>query len=266
MMPVLYTIGPFSVYSFGFFLALSFLLSTFVVYKLAREEFKEEEYLDAYFYTALITLVSARAVYIFRNWSDFQFTILKYILVVETPGLSLIGGVIGGFIFLYFYCKKNKIKFFHLLDILSQASALALVLIKIGQQLGGAAFGRETDFFLKIRLVGRPGFYHPTELYEAIIFLVLFIFLIMLNRFLRRRKLKDGIIFCVFAFFLGASVIGLEFLKVHHVYLYGLSFRQILALIIIIGSLTFLADRLNIFRKILNNFKKSGNEISQRTA
>ena len=43
MQPVLYSIGRYNVYSFGIFLALSFILSTFVIWKFAKEEFKEED-------------------------------------------------------------------------------------------------------------------------------------------------------------------------------------------------------------------------------
>lgn len=262
MMPVLYTIGRFNVYSFGIFLSLSFILSTFIVWKLSKDEFKEEAYLDAYFYSSLVTIIFARIVYIFRNFSEFQFTILKYFLVVETPGLSLLGGAIGGVIFLYFYSKRNKISFFHITDILSVAGSLALVFIKIGQQLGGASFGSKTDFFLKVRITGRPGFYHPVELYETIIYLILFIVLIILYRLSRRQKWRDGVIFSVFTISLSLSATLLEFLKVYRVYLYNLSFRQILGIVLLFISSVFIAERIGIIKKILNFFKKQNNEIS----
>ena len=164
-MPVLYTIGSYNVYSFGLFLALSFLLSTFVIWKYAREEFKEEDYLDAYLYGFMTALVTARAVYIIRNFSDFGFNLLQYILVTETPGLSLFGGAIGAFLFLLYFSRNRKLHFWHILDLFSSGASLALFFIKIGQQLGGAAFGRETDFFLKVRIIGLPKYHHPAELY-----------------------------------------------------------------------------------------------------
>src|SRR3989344_6523162 len=112
MFPIIYTIGKFNVYSFGLFLSLAFIFSTFIIWKLSKEDFKEELYLDAYFYTCLVTLASARIIYILRNFPDFNFNFLKYFLVVETPGLSMLGGAIGGIIFLYFYCRSRKINFF----------------------------------------------------------------------------------------------------------------------------------------------------------
>ena len=266
MMPVLFTIGSYNVYSFGLFLAVSFLLSTFVLWKLSSQEFKEDEYMDAYFYSAIAMIISGRIVYIIRNWHEFGFQLLKYILVVETPGLSLIGGIAGGFIFLFFYCRQKKIILYRFLDILTPALSLALVFIKIGQLLGGAVYGSKTDFFLKIKINGREGFYHPTELYESIIFAVTFIILIFLYKRGKQKKWEEGIIVSIFTFILGISVFGLEFLKVHRVYLYGLSFRQILSVLIILLSAVIFGGKFKIQLKILNYFKKEKNEISKKTA
>lgn len=235
MKPVLFSIGNFNVYAFGIFLALSFLLSTFLIWKFTKEEIKEEIYLDAYLYTSIIILISARIVYIIRNFDQFGTLFLKYILVRETPGLSLFGGLFGGFFFLWWYCTKNKLKFIHLLDLFSVALALGLVLIKIGQQLGGAAFGKETNFFFKIRIVGLPNYHHPVEFYESFLFLFLFIVLYILYDKRQNYKLSEGFIFYLFALFLGIIIFALEFLKVYQVYLYGLSFRHWLALGVIIS-------------------------------
>ena len=266
MIPVLYTIGSFNVYSFGIFLAIAFILSTFIVWKLSREEFKEEEHLDAYFYTALVTLIVGRTVYILRNWQDFKFIILKYFLVVETPGLSMLGGAVGGIIFLYFYCKRKKINFYHMGDLFAVASSLGLVFIKIGQQLGGAAFGKQTDFFLKVKILGRAGFYHPAELYESLIYTFLFVILLVFYKRGLRKKWHSGIIFSLFVLVVSLSTIILEFIKVYRVYLYGLSFRQLLGILIFIVTTVFLSNRIGFIKKLLNFFKKTNHEVSKRNS
>ena len=259
MIPILYTIGNYNVYAFGFFLALSFLLSTFVVWKYSKDEFKEEDCFDAYLYGFMTAVISARLIYILRNFSDFGFHFLQYILVTETPGLSLMGGALGGFLFLLYYSRKRKLRFWHILDIFSLSTAVSLVLIKIGQQLGGAAFGRETDFFLKIRIVGLPNFHHPAEFYEAFLFFNVFLILVYLYKISLRKKWPEGTVFAVFGLCLGLIVFALEFLKVYRVYLYGLSVRQYLALAMVTLSCTFLIQKLNILNKIN---RKNENEIS----
>src|SRR3989338_8657805 len=109
MWPVLYSVGNFNVYSFSFFMALSFIISTFIIFKLGRDDLMEEEYLDLYLYTSIIALVSGRMTYIALNFDSFRLNILKYILVRETPGISLLGGLIGAFIFFWWYSKKHSL-------------------------------------------------------------------------------------------------------------------------------------------------------------
>src|SRR4030043_10754 len=99
-----------------------------------------------------------------------NFNVLRLIVVRETPGLSLTGGLLGGLIFLSWYVKTKKMRLSHILDIFSIAAALAISLGKIGEQLGGAGFGKETASFFGVKIVGLSNFRHPVELYEAGIF------------------------------------------------------------------------------------------------
>lgn len=234
MSPILFSIGKFNVYAFGFFLAVSFIFSTFVIWKYAKEEFKEEEYLDAYLYTALIGLISARLVYIFLHFQEFGINILRYIVVRETPGLSLVGGLLGAFFYLWWYTKVKKYNFRHILDLFSVAVAVAMVFIKIGEQLGGAGFGRETAFFLGIKIIGLTGRHHPTELYEAFIYFVLAIILIIFYNKTQKKQLQENFVACIFALVVSLTIFVLEFLKVYTVYWYNLSGRQIAALIVFV--------------------------------
>lgn len=231
MIPVLFTIGTFNVYAFGFFLAVAFSLSTFIIWKLGKEELKEEEYLDVFLYTCLFTLFSARATYILFHFEEFGFTILRYIVVRETPGLSLLGGLLGGGLFLFFISRKKKYHFLHMLDFFSVAFSFALSFAKVGEELGGAGFGKETTFPLSIHIAGIPGRHHPVELYQAAILFLSGFLLLFLYQKIAREKWPYGFVFYIFVLILALSIFALEFLTVYPVYLYGLSVRQIGALI-----------------------------------
>lgn len=232
MKPVLFTIGPYNVYTFGVFLCLSFIASTFIIWKLAKEELKEEEYLDLYLYTSIAALLSSRLVFIISNFDLFGSSILKYLVVRETPGLSLIGGLAGAFIYLSWYSWKRKKDLMHTLDIFSIAGSFALFFAKIGLQLGGASFGRETDSALGIKIAGMLGRYHPVELYEAFFYLLLGGFLYYLYTKPLKFKHHQGLIFYIFALANFAGIFLLEFFKTYSVYLYGLSLKQAVAAIL----------------------------------
>lgn len=241
MSPILFSIGKFNVYAFGFFLAISFIFSTFVIFKYAKEEFKEEEYLDAYLYTALAGLISARFAYIVLHFGEFGFNILRYIVVRETPGLSLMGGLLGAFLFLLWYSKVKKYDFRHLLDLFAVPGSVALVFVKIGEQLGGAGFGNETNFFLGIKIIGLPNRHHPVELYEAFMYFILSIILILLYHRVQKKELPKTFVACIFILVVSLTIFALEFLKVHAVYLYGLSLKQLAALLVFISALIVVA-------------------------
>jgi len=245
MLPILFTIGRFNVYSFGFFLALSFLLSTFIVWKFAKEDLKETEYFDAFLYTNIVVLAFARIFYIITHFSDFDFNPLRLIVVREAPGLSLLGGLIGGAVFLFFYARRKKYDFLHLADLFSLAFSFALIFAKIGEQLGGAGYGRETRFFLGVKVVGLTGIRHPTELYEALLYILLSIILLVLYKKSVRRKIPSGVVSYLFVILTCFIFFGLEFLKERSVYWSILSERQI-------GSvLIFLLISIPVLRKII---------------
>lgn len=246
MLPVLFTIGEFNVYAFGFFLALAFVLSTFIVFHYAKEELKEEEYLDAFLYTSFVFLFFARVVYIFFHFESFKLNFLRYILVRETPGLSLLGGLVFSTFFLFWYTKKRKFSFGHVADIFSQAGSFALALTKIGEQLGGASFGKPTDFFWGVHIVGKTGKFHPVELYEAWLFFLLTGVLFWIYK--KFGKKEEGLVGLFFIFAVSFISFLLEFLKVYPLYLGQLSFRQLIYLLLMLGAIFPLIKKIKVLR------------------
>lgn len=249
MSPVLSTIGNFNVYAFGFFLALAFLFSTFIVWKNAKEELKEDKYLDAFLYTSIAALICARAAYIVLHFNAFGINILKYIVVRETPGLSLLGGLFGGVVYLYWYTRKHKENFWKLLDLFSLAASLALFLAKIGEQLGGASFGKETNSIGGVKIAGLTGRHLPVEFFEAVSFLILTIILYIVYKNAKKKDYPAGTTTYIFGLGLAVSIFSLEFMKVNSIYLYGLSIRQIAALIILLSTGVALFKKIKFLRK-----------------
>ncbi len=256
MWPVLYSIGNFNVYSFSFFMALSFVISTFIIFKLGRDDLMEEEYLDLYLYTTIIALVAGRITYIALNFDSFRLNILKYILVREAPGLSLLGGLIGAFIFFCWYVKKHRYNFWQVIDVFSLTTCVGLILAKIGEQLGGAGFGKETTRFLGVKIAGLPGYRHPVELYESVILLILAVILFILYDKTKHKKVPTGTVFNIFVLIIAMQTFVLEFLKISDLYLYGLSLRQVISLFMILFISVPLYRRMLIIKSIWQEGKK----------
>lgn len=250
MIPVLFTIGPFNVYAFGFFLALSFLLSTFIVWKFAREEGKETEYFDAFLYTNIVAVIFARIGYIIFHPQDFGFNILRFLVVRETPGLSLLSGCVAGVIYLYIYARMKKYNFAHLTDLFSVAFSFCLIFVKIGEQLGGAGFGRESSWPFAVKIVGLTGRRQPVEAYEALVMILISIILLILFRKAQRRDIPRGITAIVCMGLTALTAFSLEFLKVSQVYLSYFTLRQWMSIGILLLSIILFILKIRITKQV----------------
>lgn len=236
MKPILFTAGPFHVFSFGLFLSLAFILSSFIVYRLGKDSFMDEEDLmDIYVKTSLVALLFARVFYIIFHFNEFTINILKYIIVRESPGLSLFGALGGGAVYLYFSTRNKKNGIWKVADIFSLSFCFAYVLINIGEFLGGASYGKLTKLQWGVNVIGLAGKRHPVELYTAIFFSLLFILLLILRSKLTRYKLERVTTY-IFLWGLGISVFLLEFIKESSLYLYKwINLNQIVALILVVA-------------------------------
>lgn len=148
MLPVLLNLGFLKIYTYGVFLVLGFFWAIFLLWKNIRlTSFKEEDVFDGLFLSMLGSLISGRLVYVFLNFKDFGFNILKYILINGYPGISLYGSIFGGLLALYLFANSRKIIFSELIDYLITPIFIALVFGKIGAFFSGTEVGQKQIFY-----------------------------------------------------------------------------------------------------------------------
>lgn len=171
MFPVLFSAGKLSVSSFGFFLALAFLFATFLIWRLARAwDLDEEKILDLILLTFFGGILGARIFFILLNFPFFADNLWKAVLVTRYPGLSFWGGLLGGWLTLYFFLKRKKLDFWQYADIASVGFLGGVILGDIGCFLGGCGFGISSNLFFASPVVGVVGKRFPVQLLEAILF------------------------------------------------------------------------------------------------
>lgn len=172
-MKVLFHIFGIPISFFGVMIALGILSGIFVAYiEVKRKKLDVEKLFDIALYTIISAIVGARVFYIlFYNLSYYLNNPVEIIKINE-GGLSIHGGLIGAFIFAFFYFRKYKLSF------LKYADAIAPGII-LGQGIGRIG----CDVFGKVMAVPRPWsiewhgqLLHPTQLYEFVLnYLVFFI-------------------------------------------------------------------------------------------
>ena len=170
MLPVLVNLGFIKIYTFGVFLVLGFFWAIFLLWKNIRlTAFKEEDVFDGLFLSMFGAIFFGRLIYVFLNFKDFGFNLLKYILINGYPGISLYGSIFGGFLVLYLLTNSRKLNFNDLIDYLISPIFIGMVFGKIGAFFSGAEIGTKTNFLLKIKYVGFDGARHLVGLYEGIL-------------------------------------------------------------------------------------------------
>lgn len=169
MLPVLFSIGPISISSFGFFLSLGFLAGAFLVWRLSRAwDFDEEKILDLVLLSFFGGLLGGRIYFVATNFDSFGVDAYKILFFTKYPGLSLWGGFLGGFLTLYIFSKKLKVEFLKVADIIAVGFLSGLILGDIGCFLSACGVG-VTSSFLSVDQIGFIGKRFPTQILEALI-------------------------------------------------------------------------------------------------
>jgi len=132
-------------------------------------------------------------------------------------GLASHGGAIGVLLSIFIFSRKYKVNLLWILDRVAIAVPLTGAFIRIGNLMNSEIIGKPTNgnwgfVFKRVDLIPR----HPTQIYEALVYLLIFGILMRLykNKDLMNKK---GLIFGVFLVLLFSSRFVIEFFKENQV-------------------------------------------------
>ena len=225
MHPVLVKIGWFSIYSFGFMLALSFLAGIYLSSVRAKRLGVDPQIvLDLSVYVIISGVVGSRLLYVAFHIDEYRNPIDVFAL--WQGGATLYGGLALALIVGYAFCKKRDTGFLLMGDIMSPALALGIGLTRIGCFLSGCCYGRETALpwgasfppdspagaFAR-EIAAREGVaairLHPSQLYDSILALSTFALILLLGRRLKKRGAAFGLLLLAY----GASRFIVDFFR-----------------------------------------------------
>ena len=135
-----------------------------------------------------ISIIFARAYYIVFTLDYFLLEPLQ-ILNIRSGGLAIYGGIIGGVLTIFIFCKKRKISFLNMLDYIVPTLALGQAIGRWGNFFNVEAYGINCTNIFRMGIL-ENGIYkevHPTFLYESTVTFLLAIFLFQLQK---KRKFK----------------------------------------------------------------------------
>ncbi|HWD92307.1 MAG TPA: prolipoprotein diacylglyceryl transferase [Verrucomicrobiae bacterium] len=202
MHPIAFYIGSFPIRSYGVMMAIAFIAGLWTASRRGlREGIAPEKILDIGPWLIVGTIVGARALHVMTYWQEeFAGRPFWEVFAVWNGGLVFYGGLIGASLAGILYARFKHIALWKLADVLAPSIALGYVFGRMGCLLNGCCYGRSCDLPWAIsyppgNLNGAPTFpVHPTQVYDAILNLFLYVGL----AWLYRRKKFDGQVFAAY--------------------------------------------------------------------
>jgi len=179
---------------YGVMMALAFLAGLWTATRRARlVNVSGDIIADVTLWLMVGSIVGARFVYVTTYWKqEFADQPFREVFMIQHGGLVYYGGLIGASVAGIIYLAWKKFPVWKIADILAPSIALGSIFGRIGCLLNGCCYGRACDLPWAIHFPAdhetHGAAVHPTEIYDALLNLVLYVFL----AWLFRRKKFDG--------------------------------------------------------------------------
>ena len=244
--------------SYGLMLMLAFLICNYLLKKhIVNKGYNGSIADDIIFYAAVGGIVGSKIYYsieegigVFAQFSfikdilfgffTFDFNLISISFSKFGSGLTFLGGLIGGMIAVTFYIKYKKLDWLKVSDWVAPYLILGHAIGRIGCFLVGDCYGKPTNLPWGMSFpLGTPPtlkIVHPTQLYEVLTGLSIFLYLIYKRE---RNHSYKGQIMYEYLFLAGLARFCVEFLRINPRYFVdsiNLSGSQFISLFMIIIS------------------------------
>jgi phosphatidylglycerol:prolipoprotein diacylglycerol transferase len=202
--PILFKLGPLTIHSYGFMMALGVALGLWFLYRQSKKQgLDAPRILDAAFYIMIVALIGAKLILFIGNAGYYLKNPKELIWVARTGGVFQ-GGLAFGILFALWYFRKHKLPTWKISDVTVPALALGHGFGRIGCFLAGCCYGSEcalpwqatfhSEYAHNLTGIPLETPLHPVQLYEsALNFLnALILFLVL------RKKKFDGQVFSIY--------------------------------------------------------------------
>lgn len=257
MAPVLFTIGGFSLRSYGTIVALAILLGLGVAYFLTSDKEYKEHLLSVPVYGIIGAIIGARFWQVFFYEWEYYLQNLAEVFMIWHGGLAIQGALVGAFLAGLIYTRVHRVNFWRLADIAAPGLILGQAIGRIACFLNGDAYGTPTGSnFGIVYPEGTPAYaaygsqpLWPAEVWEGQWDMIVFAIILILSRW---RKWPQGFLFLSYLILYSVGRFALDFLRGDgpH-YLFNWTSGQWTSVATILVSLVFMA---------ILNFRKSNHK------
>ncbi len=145
MKEVLFEIGPFTIYGYGFMVALGVLAAFLVgMYREKKYEIGDDQIFSLGLWCLVCGWGAAKVLFIITELPTL-FENPKYFLETLASGFVVYGGLIGGVLTGYVFCRVKKLPFLQYFDLVMPSVALAQAVGRFGCLMAGCCYGKATE-------------------------------------------------------------------------------------------------------------------------
>jgi phosphatidylglycerol:prolipoprotein diacylglycerol transferase len=218
--PILFELGPVTIYSYGVLLAAAYLLGLWMAARRAKAAgLDSNRVLDLGIWVIIAALVGAKALLFVVDFEHFTSSWQEFTSLLRSGGVFY-GGLIAAVVVCIYQLRKHRLPLWTSGDLFAPGIALGYMVGRLGCLLAGCCYGRPTDVPWAVTFtdpvaninVGTPLNVplHPTQIYESLAGLVILVVLLVLER---RGRAFAGRTFWLFVLLYSVSRFVIEFFR-----------------------------------------------------
>jgi len=236
---VAFDLGPVSVRWYGLIMAAALIIGLIFALNFSkRKQIAQEHFYNLFFLLVVFGVVGGRLAHVITDWNFYHQHLIEAFKIWQ-GGLAFHGVILAGLLATFFYCRRKKIYFWSITDVIVLSVPLMQAIGRWGNYFNQELFGKPTPaaWGIPIDPASRPtgfeqySYFHPLFLYESFLDLVIFIVLLVL---FRKNKLGAGRLTLLYFMLYSLVRFSLDFLRIEPASIGPLSWGQWVSIIIFI--------------------------------
>ena len=236
---------------YSFLIVLGAAIAVFLaVREEKRTDFKKDTVLDFVLVLLPSGIIGARIYYVAFSWSQFRNNLISVLKIWE-GGIAIYGGVIAGLIAAWIFCRKRRISFLTLCDLIAPGLILAQAIGRWGNYFNQECYGLSVlnpalqffPFAVQIQETDGLQWHMATFFYESFWNFLVFVFLMIARRKWFRYH---GDVICFYALLYACGRLIIEDFRTDS--LYASSTVRISQLLSVVICILLLIRYMRLFR------------------
>ena len=237
--PVIFRIYSLEIRWYGLIMALSFLIGSFIAIKIGKKRnLSKDNVYDFLIYLIPLSIIFARLFHVFVYNFNYYISNPTQIIQIWKGGVSIFGGLVGALLAALIYSKRKKVDFYDIADVFIIPFSFGIIFGRIGNFINQELYGKITSLPWAVKFTYIEGLRHPTQIYEAIGHLIIFIILL----FIWKKEKPKGFVFYSFIIMYSIFRFFMEFLREDTPILLNLTITQVIIIPILITSIILIKN------------------------